>query len=62
MNKFEIEDWSELFWNGGSDWAIPLPEFPEIKDRWFVANESPAIPTGWIYRLPNGEIVIEARL
>jgi hypothetical protein len=66
MNKYQIPDWDKLEWNAGADWAIPLPEFPVdrafIQGRWFVPDEAPLIPTGWIYRLAEGEVRSEYRL
>ena len=61
MNKYQIDNWEQFEWNTGDDWAIPLPAFPVneeiVRKRWFIPDEAPVIPTGWIYELFNGEIV-----
>jgi hypothetical protein len=55
-------------WNYRSDWAIPLPVSYfkvgnyEIVARWFVPDEVPVIPTGWLYQLKNKEIITEQKL
>jgi len=66
MSKYQISDWEQLEWNASDDWAIPLPLFPVdrvlVASRWFVPSEAPVIPTGWIYRLADGETLSEYRL
>ena len=60
--KYEFPD---LEWNHCPDWAISLPEFPvgdEIVGRWFIPDESPVIPTGWIYQMRSGERVTQYQL
>ena len=59
MNKYQIPGWDELEWNASAGWAIPLPLFPVdgalVVCRWYVPDEAPLIPTGWIYRLAGGK-------
>ena len=66
MNKRDIPGYENLEWNCGHDWAIPLPEFPVdgvlVQRRWFIPQETPVIPTGWIYQLARGEVVHEYEL
>lgn len=63
MNKRDITGYENLEWNCGDNWAIPLPEFPVdevlVFSRWFIPDETPVIPTGWIYQLARGEVVSE---
>lgn len=58
-SKYEIAGWEDLEWNHGDDWAIPLPLYPHLRERWFVPEEAPIIPTGWMYHLPSGEVLTE---
>lgn len=66
MNKRDVTGWEWLDWNCGDDWAIPLPEFPVdgeiVVRRWYVPDETPIIPTGWIYELVGGEAIYEGNL
>ena len=65
-NKRLIPGWEELEWNTGDTWAIPLPEFPVdysyIESRWYVPDETPVIPTGWMYQLIYGEVVCQSQM
>ena len=66
MNKRDIPGYENLEWNCGDDWAIPLPEFPVdgvfVQSRWFIPQETPVIPTGWIYQLAREEVICEFQL
>ncbi len=58
-NKRHIPGWEKLeSWNCGDDLAIPLPVFPVdgsyIVERWYIPDEVPVIPTGWLYKLARG--------
>lgn len=60
MTKRNVPGWQKLVWNSGDDWAIPLPLYPVdkvlVQSRWYVPDELPVIPTGWV------AIASEARL
>ena len=65
-NKRLIPGWEKLEWNTRHEWAIPLPAFPVdgnyVVKRWYVPDETPVIPTGWIYELARGEVLCQSHL
>jgi hypothetical protein len=62
MTKHEVPDYKSLQWNTCDTWSIPLPEYSVngyVVDRYFVPDEAPVIPTGWIYKFSDGTIKSE---
>lgn len=66
MTLRNVPGWQKLAWNSGDDWAIPLPVYTVdrvvVQSRWYVPDELPVIPKGWVYKLVGGEVISEYRL
>jgi hypothetical protein len=62
------EKYPQYQWGRNSVDSVPLPvsDFQigkyGIVDRWYTPDEMPVIPTGWVYELTSGEVLIEQRL
>lgn len=61
QSKYELLSLKEidsLFWNGSDREAIPLPKYEvdgyRVLARWFISDEAPVSPTGWVYKVRSG--------
>ncbi len=50
---------ASITWNERANWSIPLPQYQvgvttkrgAIKNRQFIPDEAPVIPSGWMYEV-----------
>lgn len=70
QSKYELTDWDNYEWGNFIFHSIPLPKYQvgdrvgeyEIVTRWYIPDEAPCIPTGWIYKFRFGHIIPECQL